>query len=50
MMILLLLFALTIQLDTVDLPLNSAVKITIARMKFAIGPAATMAARGPTFL
>jgi len=30
MMILLLLFALTIQLDTVDLPLNSAVKITFA--------------------
>ena len=30
MMILLLLFALTIELDTVDLPLNSAVKITFA--------------------
>src|SRR5437870_7694488 len=30
MMILLLLFALTSQLDTVDLPLNSAVKITFA--------------------
>lgn len=26
------------------------VKMTIARMKFAIGPAATMAARAPTFL
>ena len=29
---------------------NRQVKITIARMKFAIGPAATIAARGPTFL
>ena len=27
-----------------------AAKITIASRKFAIGPAATMAARGPTFL
>ena len=29
---------------------NRQAKITIARMKFAIGPAATIAARGPTFL
>ena len=29
---------------------NRQVKMTMARMKLAIGPAATMAARGPTFL
>jgi len=29
---------------------NRQAKITMARMKFAIGPAATIAARGPTFL
>ena len=29
---------------------NRQVKITIARMKLAMGPAATIAARGPTFL
>ena len=38
--------------DVLGLPknVNRPAKITIARMKLAIGPAATIAARGPTFL